>query len=130
MWNGSLRQTTFVSSCLEDVPFDIGVLLTGDGCGVPYRVSQRLNTKGGDFVCVLGAGPVGLGNTIVQSFLGAEVIVIDINDYRLSLAKEAGAAHTINSKNTDPLEAITEITHGMLVDKCNRGSWTVRRRLS
>ncbi len=102
----------------EDVPFDVGVLLTGDGCGVPYRVSQRLNTKGGDFVCVLGAGPVGLGNTIVQSFLGAEVIVIDINDYRLSLAKEAGAAHTINSKETDPLEAITEITHGMLVDKC------------
>ena len=102
----------------EDVPFDIGVLLTGDGCGVPYHVSQRLNTKGGDFVCVLGAGPVGLGNTIVQSFLGAEVIVIDINDYRLSLAKAAGATHTINSKETDPLEAITEITHGMLVDKC------------
>ena len=102
----------------EDIPFDVGVLLTGDGFGVPYHVSQRLDTKGGDFVCVLGAGPVGLGNTIVQSFLGAEVIVIDINDYRLSLAKAAGAAHTVNSKKTDPLEAITEITHGMLVDKC------------
>ena len=102
----------------EDIPFDAGVLLTGDGFGVPYRVSQRLDTKGGDFVCILGAGPVGLGNTIVQSFLGAEVIVIDINNYRLSLAEAAGAAHTINPQDTEPLEAITEITHGRLADKC------------
>ena len=102
----------------EDIAFDVGVLLTGDGFGVPYHVSQRLNTKGGDFVCIVGAGPVGLGNTIVQSFLGAEVIVVDINDYRLSLAKAAGAAHTINSQGVEPLDSVTEITHGMLADKC------------
>ena len=102
----------------EDIPFDVGVLLTGDGFGVPYHVSRRLNSKGGDFVCILGAGPVGLGNTIVQSFLGAEVIVLDINDYRLSLAESVGAAHTINSQKIDPVEAITEITGGMFADKC------------
>ena len=102
----------------EDVPHDVGVLLTGDGLGVPYRVSQRINTKGGDFVCIVGAGPVGLGNIIVQSFLGAEVIAIDINDYRLSLAETFGAAHTINTKNDEPLEAVREITGGMLADKC------------
>lgn len=102
----------------EDIPFDVGVLLTGDGLGVPYHVSRRLNTKGGDFVCIVGAGPIGLGNTIVQSFLGAEVIVIDINDYRLSLAEACGAAHTINSKEVHPLEAAMTITHGMLADKC------------
>ncbi len=102
----------------EDVPFDVGVLLTGDGLGVPYHVSRRLDTKGGDFVCILGAGPVGLGNTIVQSFLGAEVIVVDINDYRLSLAESVGAAHTINPQRVDPLEVLTKITRGMLADKC------------
>ena len=72
MWNGFAAPDHVCLKLPEDVSFDIGVLLTGDGCGVPYRVSQRLNTKGGNFVCVLGAGPVGLGNTIVQSFLGAE----------------------------------------------------------
>lgn len=102
----------------ENVPFDVGVLLTGDGMGVPYRVSRRLSTKGGDFVCILGVGPVGLGNAIVQSFLGAEVIAIDINDYRLSLAESAGVSHTINTQKVDPLEAVAELTHGMLADKC------------
>jgi threonine dehydrogenase-like Zn-dependent dehydrogenase len=102
----------------DDVPFDVGVLLTGDGMGVPYHVSKRLNTKGGDFVCVVGVGPIGLGNAMMQSFLGAEVIAIDINDYRLSLAQQFGAAHAVNSKQTDPIEAVKEITHGMLADKC------------
>jgi len=102
----------------DDVPFDVGVLLTGDGMGVPYHVSKRLNTKGRDFVCIVGVGPIGLGNAMMQSFLGAEVIAIDINNYRLSLAKEFGVAHTVNSKQTDPVEAVKEITHGMLADKC------------
>ncbi|HIE27426.1 TPA: hypothetical protein EYP66_09085 [Candidatus Poribacteria bacterium] len=102
----------------DDVAFDVGVLLSGDGMGVPYHVSKRLNTKGGDFVCIVGVGPIGLGNAMMQSFLGAEVIAIDINDYRLSLAKELGAAHTVNAQQTDPVEAVREITHGMLADKC------------
>lgn len=102
----------------DDVPFDVGVLLTGDGMGVPYHASRRLGTKGGDFVCVVGVGPIGLGNVMMQSFLGAEVIAIDINDYRLSLAKEIGAAHTINSQKTNPIEAVKELTHGMFADKC------------
>jgi len=102
----------------DDVPFDVGVLLTGDGIGVPYHVSRRLGTKGGDFVCVIGVGPIGLGNTMMQAFLGGEVIAIDINDYRLSLAKELGAAHTINSQKIDPVEAVREITNGMFANKC------------
>ena len=102
----------------EDIPFDVGVLLTGDGLGVPYHVSQRLNTKRGYVVCIVGAGPIGLGNAVIQSFFGAEVVVIDINSYRLSLAEKFGIAHTINSQEIDPLEAVSEITQGMLADKC------------
>ena len=102
----------------DDVPFDVGVLLTGDGLGVPYRASQRLNTKKREYVCVIGVGPIGLGNTMMQSFLGAKVIAIDLNDYRLSLAKELGAEYTINSQSVDPVEAVKKITKGMLADKC------------
>ena len=102
----------------DDIPFDVGVLLTGDGMGVPYRVSRRLQTQVGQTVCIVGAGPVGLGNTIVQSFLGAQVIVIDVNAYRLSLARDCGAAHTVNSKDVDPVEAVMSITSGLLADKC------------
>jgi len=102
----------------DDVPFDVGVLLAGDGIGVPYHVSRRLSTKGGDVVCVIGVGPIGLGNTMMQAFLGGEVIAIDINDYRLSLAKELGATHTINPQNFDPVEVVGDITNGMFADKC------------
>lgn len=108
-------------TCLKlpkDIPFDIGVLLTGDGLGVPYHVSQRLNTNQGDVVCIIGAGPIGLGNAIIQSFFGAEVVIIDINPYRLALAKKFGIAHTINSQEIDPLKAVSEITQGMLANKC------------
>lgn len=102
----------------DDVPFDTGVLLTGDGVGVPYRVSQRLNTKKEEYVCVIGVGPIGLGNTMIQSFLGAVVIAIDLNDYRLSLAKELGAEYTLNPQSVDLVESVKEITKGMLANKC------------
>ena len=102
----------------DDVPWDDGVLVTGDGMGVPYRVSQRLGTVGGEFVCITGAGPVGLGNVVVQSYLGAEVIAVDVNPYRLELAKACGAAHTVNASETDAVEAVREITRGRGADKC------------
>lgn len=108
-------------ACLKlppGVPFDVGVLLSGDAIGVPYHVSRRLITGGGDLVCVIGAGPVGLGNILLQSFLGAEVIAVDINDYRLSLAKEIGAKHTINSSKIDPVSVVWEISRGMMADAC------------
>jgi threonine dehydrogenase-like Zn-dependent dehydrogenase len=102
----------------EDIPFDIGVLLSGDGLGVPYHASRRLNTCGGEVVCVIGAGPIGLGNVLVQSFLGAEVIAVDVDEERLRLASTLGAAHVVNPRQRDPREAVAEITRGRLADKC------------
>ncbi|MBI3922461.1 MAG: zinc-binding dehydrogenase [Armatimonadetes bacterium] len=102
----------------EDISDEVGVLLSGDGLGVPYHVSTRLNTRGGDVVCVIGAGPIGLGNVLIQSFLGAEVVVIDLNDYRLGLARDLGAKHTVNSQTDDAVEAVRQITSGSLADKC------------
>lgn len=98
----------------DDVPADVGVLLTGDGLGVPYHCSLRMNTKGGDFVLVMGVGPIGLGNVMMQAFLGVEVIAVDIVDERLSLARELGARHTLNSKYTDVVSAVRDITKGAM----------------
>lgn len=102
----------------NDISDGAGVLLSGDGLGVPYHVSTRLNTRGGDVVCVIGAGPIGLGNTLVQSFLGAEVIVVDTNSYRLELAQALGARHVIDPNRVDPVEAAVELTRGNLANKC------------
>ena len=54
----------------------------------------------GEDVLITGAGPIGLMCVAICKYSGAKNIVItDINDYRLAIAKELGASKTINIKN-------------------------------
>ena len=67
----------------------------------------------GDNVVVIGCGYMGL--LIIQGlpkeFL-PNLVAIDINDYRLSLAKKFGAIYTINSLIDDPVQAVLDIVQG------------------
>ncbi|MBM3213110.1 zinc-binding dehydrogenase [Candidatus Poribacteria bacterium] len=108
---------------LHPLPHDIddatGVLLAGDGLGVPYGASMRSGTMAGDVNCVFGVGPVGLGVTLVQTFLGVRVIAVDVNPIRLELAKEIGAWKTINwAEANDVRSALLELTAGLGPNKC------------
>ncbi|NUP98285.1 MAG: zinc-binding dehydrogenase [Armatimonadetes bacterium] len=100
----------------DEVSFEVGALLAGDGIGVPYHTAQRLSARGGDRVVVIGCGPIGLGNIMLQSFRGAEVIALDIVPERLAMAADAGAAVTINSQEREPLAAINDLTGGRLAE--------------
>jgi propanol-preferring alcohol dehydrogenase len=62
----------------------------------------------------MGAGPIGLGNILMQAFLGAEVIAVDLVEERLRLARALGARHTIVGKQTDVAAAVREITRGAM----------------
>ena len=54
----------------------------------------------GEDVLITGAGPIGLMCVAICKYSGAKNIVItDINDYRLAIAKELGASKAINIKN-------------------------------
>ena len=101
----------------DDMPFDIGVLVSGDGLGVPYHANKYVKTHGGDVVAVIGLGPIGLGHVLVQAFLGARVIGLDMAPTRLKLAQELGAEHAVNVSRGDPVEAVRELTQGLLCDK-------------
>jgi len=102
----------------EDISFPIAVLLGGDGLGVPYGASTRAGVQEGDVTCVFGCGPVGLGMVMVQAFLGAWVIAVDVNEYRLGLAKKLGARHTLNPNDTpDVVNALKELVDGIGPDK-------------
>jgi L-iditol 2-dehydrogenase len=66
---------------------------------------------------VVGAGMIGL--LTLQALREAncsQVIVSDIDDTRLQLAKELGATHTINAKTTDTLAEVLKLTNGNGVD--------------
>lgn len=67
----------------------------------------------GKTVALFGTGPIGIIAVAVANACGAErVIAIDINDYRLNIAKQMGAFMTVNAKEQDPVEAILEVTGG------------------
>ncbi|MDH7568749.1 MAG: zinc-binding dehydrogenase [Armatimonadota bacterium] len=100
----------------DDVPFDVGALLAGDGLGVPYHTSRRLQTRGGNTVAVVGCGPIGLGSVLLQTFFGARVIALDVRPERLEIARELGAALTLSATDPSTLEAVADATQGRLAD--------------
>lgn len=71
----------------------------------------------GDMVAIVGAGPVGLAALLaVQFFSPAQVIVVDIDENRLALARRLGATATINNRNGEARARILEMTDGRGVD--------------
>ena len=62
---------------------------------------------------LIGCGGVGDAAIAASSLAGARmVIAVDIDPRKLEWAKGFGATHTVNSKETDPVEAIKELTDG------------------
>lgn len=69
-----------------------------------------------DTVMVIGCGMVGMGAIIRAALRGATVIAVDLDDEKLALAKEVGAAYVINSMKENVHERLQEITEGFGVD--------------
>lgn len=86
------------------------------GCGVMAGLGAAINTGGvgrGDSVAVIGCGGVGDAAIAGARLAGAATIVaIDIDDRKLEWARGFGATHTVNSRETDPVEAVREATGG------------------
>jgi alcohol dehydrogenase len=88
------------------------ILPTGFECGV-------LNGKvaPGSTVAIVGAGPVGLAALLTaQLYSPATVIVIDVDDNRLEVAKRFGATAVINSRAADAREIVMRLAGGGGVD--------------
>jgi S-(hydroxymethyl)mycothiol dehydrogenase len=62
---------------------------------------------------VIGCGGVGDAAIAGARLAGAaRIIAVDIDDRKLALAETFGATHTVNSRDTDPVTAIRELTGG------------------
>ncbi|WP_028850805.1 S-(hydroxymethyl)mycothiol dehydrogenase [Thermocrispum municipale] len=90
------------------------------GCGVMAGIGAAINTGGvsrGDSVAVIGCGGVGSAAVAGSVLAGAtKVIAVDIDDTKLEWARSLGATHTLNAKETDPVEAIRELTDSFGAD--------------
>lgn len=71
------------------------------------------NIRAGEFVLVMGAGPIGLATIEFARIRGAEVIVLDLKANRLDFCKNnLGISHMINAGNADIQEQLMDITKG------------------
>lgn len=90
------------------------------GCGVMAGIGAAINTGNvgrGDSVAVIGCGGVGDAAIVGSRLAGAaRIIAVDIDDSKLATAKTMGATHTVNSRSTDAVEAIRELTGGFGAD--------------
>ncbi|MGW7364761.1 S-(hydroxymethyl)mycothiol dehydrogenase [Streptomyces sp. NPDC054841] len=90
------------------------------GCGVMAGIGAAINTGQvgrGDSVAVIGCGGVGDAAIAGSRLAGAaKIIAVDIDARKLATAKKLGATHTVNSKETDPVEAVRELTGGFGAD--------------
>ena len=107
VWNG------YVIPIEDDNPTDISSVV---GCAVLTGAGAVLHSarvRPSDSVAIYGVGGVGTSALLMASILEAyPLIAVDIDDSKLEYAEEMGATHTVNAANTDPIEAIHEITRG------------------
>jgi 2-desacetyl-2-hydroxyethyl bacteriochlorophyllide A dehydrogenase len=76
---------------------------------------DRVGLEKGEFVLVIGAGPIGLGVTQFAIEAGAQVIVLDINAQRLEFCRSRlSVPYTVDASRENALDALVEITAGDL----------------
>ncbi|MDR3711257.1 MAG: zinc-binding alcohol dehydrogenase family protein [Puia sp.] len=99
-------------------------LLHGDGLGydelalieplaIGAHAVRRAAIAEGEFVLVIGAGPIGLGTMEAARIAGGEVIAMDINAGRLQFCRDRlRLLHTVDAGSGDTMEQIRAITRG------------------
>lgn len=124
-WVGSLVYPTFTDYCVTDIaniqPIPAGVspevacLYEPLGCAV--WAALYMGVKLGDIVAVSGVGFA--GNIMLQGAIksgASKVIAIDVEKSKLEIARKLGAEVIIDARETDPVEAVLELTDGEGVD--------------
>jgi 2-desacetyl-2-hydroxyethyl bacteriochlorophyllide A dehydrogenase len=72
---------------------------------------RRAAIKSGEFVLVVGAGPIGLGVMQFAKIAGGNVIALDINERRLEFCRtQLNVQHTINAGTEDVLTKLSDLT--------------------
>ncbi|MFW6174662.1 MAG: Zn-dependent alcohol dehydrogenase [Chloroflexota bacterium] len=97
----------------DAVPMDVAALI---GCSVTTGVGAVINNpsaRAGMTVAVFGTGGVGLNVIQGARLAGASrIIAVDILDHKLEFTYKFGATDVVNARESDPVEAIKELTGG------------------
>ena len=81
-----------------------------------HKISDQ-EISDAEYCMVIGAGTIGLLVVALLKMRGAKnVIVSDATNFRLDIARQMKADHTINSREVDFLDAVKAITNGKMCD--------------
>lgn len=91
----------------ENLTYNEGAMI--EPLAVTVHAAKRFQELKGAKVAILGCGPIGILLAQSCKALGAaQVMITDISDYRLALAKECGVDFAVNTKEKDFGEALVE----------------------
>ncbi|MFT3906094.1 MAG: L-threonine 3-dehydrogenase [Steroidobacteraceae bacterium] len=91
----------------DSISDDIAAIL--DPFGNATHTALSFNMVGED-VLITGAGPIGIMAVAIARFVGARhVVITDVNDYRLGLARELGASRALNVTRDSLDEAMKDL---------------------
>lgn len=100
----------------EGVSFDAASL--GEPLTSVFACLENCHVGFPDTLVIIGAGPIGDFMAQLAKHRGAQrVIMIDLNDNRLEMAKQFGVDEVINSSKEDPIAAVLRLTNGKGADK-------------
>ncbi len=101
----------------SDMRWEDAVLVEPVSCAINGANRARINV--GDTVAIIGAGPMGLIWTQLAKWRGAGLIIVsDLVEKRLEMAKKLGADVTVNPKEKDFVEEVKRLTDGRMADVC------------
>lgn len=120
-WDGGFAEYLLIpeDNChplADDISDDVGALIV-DVLGTAYRGIKRAHIFPGMQVGIWGAGPIGFEAATVASFLGARVVMFDMNPYRQEMAKRnINADLILNPLNADAEAEVYDWTNGKGLD--------------
>lgn len=95
----------------KEIPLEVASIL--DPLGNATHTALSFDLVGED-VLITGSGPMGLMSTAIAKHAGARYIVVtDVNDYRLDLAKKMGATRTVNVTK----ESVADVMKSLGIDE-------------
>ena len=97
-----------VRKCEKDIPEEMYSIFDPFGNAVHTALSFELT---GEDVLITGAGPIGIMAAAVCKHVGARrVVITDINDNRLELAKKLGIQYTVNTAKESLSDIMKELS--------------------
>lgn len=116
--DGGMREYISVpsSALVKEEGLSLDQLALAEPLAIGAHGVRRAGVKPGEYVVVMGAGPIGLGIMEFASIAGGKVIAMDINEDRLAFCRDTlGIEFTVNAKGEFKKE-IEKITGGSFAE--------------